>query len=100
VAEINKLSVGGAIDKLRRADVQSSQVRLDEKMDALDEDIRRMRATRRRLENDQQAAKLAAGNAQGSASSSNKKGAPFWAFLAIVVAILAILIILYATLPQ
>ena len=56
MAEINKLSVGGAIDKLRRADVQSSQVRLDEKMDALDEDIRRMRATRRRLENDQQAA--------------------------------------------
>ena len=36
MAEINKLSAGQALDKLRRPDVQSKQTRLDEKMDALD----------------------------------------------------------------
>ena len=56
MAEINKLSVGQALDKLRRPDVQSTQTRLDEKMDALDKDIQRMRAINRRLERDQRAA--------------------------------------------
>ena len=60
MAEINKLAVGEALDKLRRPDVQSKQTRVDEKMTALDEDIRRMRATRRRLERDQRAAELSA----------------------------------------
>ena len=55
MAEINKLSVRQALDKLRRPDVQSKQTRLHEKMDALDEDMQRMRATRRRLERDQRA---------------------------------------------
>ena len=55
MAEINKLSVGQALDKLRRPDVQSKQTRLHEEMDALEEDIQRMRATRRRLERDQRA---------------------------------------------
>ena len=35
MAEIHKLSAGQALDKLRRADVQSKQARLNEKMDAL-----------------------------------------------------------------
>ena len=43
MAEINKLSVGEALDKLRRTDVQSKQTRLHEKMDALDEEIQRMK---------------------------------------------------------
>jgi len=60
MAEINKLSAGQALDKLRRPDVQSKQTRFDEKTNALDEDIQRMRATRRRLERDQRAAKLSA----------------------------------------
>ena len=46
MAEINKLSAGQALDKLRRPDVQSKQTRLDEKMNALNEDIQRMRATK------------------------------------------------------
>jgi hypothetical protein len=51
MAEINKLSVGQALDKLRRADApQSRMERLDEKNDALDEEIQRLRQTRLRLE--------------------------------------------------
>ena len=103
MAEINKLSVGQALDKLRRPDVQSKQPRLHEKMDALDEDIQRMRATRRRLERDQRAAETTASDAQGmNARPGNKKG-PFpilwWlAIFAIVGTVLLVLIILYVTL--
>ena len=56
MAEINKLSVGQALDKLRSADAASSQTNLDGKIDALDEEIQRMRATRLRVERDQSAA--------------------------------------------
>lgn len=57
MAEINKLSVGQALDKLRGTDSPSSQMnRLDGKIDALNEEIQRMRATRRRVERDQRAA--------------------------------------------
>ena len=56
MAETTKLSVGQALDKLRGTDVPKSQVtRLDEKIDTLDEEIRRLRATRRLLERDQRA---------------------------------------------
>ena len=103
MAEINKLSVGQALDKLRRPDVQSKQTRLHEKMDALDEDIQRMRATRRRLERDQRASETTASDAQGmNARPGNKKRS--FLILAILVAVvglvLLILIILYATLVQ
>ena len=97
MAEINKLSVGQALDKLRRPGVQSKQTRLNEKMDALDEDIKRMRATRRRLERDQRAAETTASDAQGmNARPGNKKG-PFpilwWlAILAVVVPVLLIIL--------
>ena len=51
MAEINKLSVGQALDKLRRTDApQSRMERLDEKNDALDEEIQRLKETRFRLE--------------------------------------------------
>jgi uncharacterized small protein (DUF1192 family) len=56
MAEINKLSVGQALDKLRSADAASSQTNLDGKIDALDDEIQRMRATRLRVERDQSAA--------------------------------------------
>ena len=81
MAEINKLSVGRALDKLRRPDVQSKQTRLHEKMDALDEDIQRMRATRRRLERDQRAAETTASDAQGMTQGpTTKKGrSQYWA---------------------
>ena len=56
MAEINKLSVGQALDKLRGTDAPSSKMqRLDEKSGALDEEIRRLRAANRRLERTQRA---------------------------------------------
>jgi hypothetical protein len=64
MAVINKLSVGQALDKLRRPDVQSKQTRIDEKMDALDKDIQRMRTMNRRLERAQRAAETTASDAQ------------------------------------
>ena len=79
MAEINKLSVGEALDKLRRTDVQNRSKRgsVTQKMDALDEDIQRMRATRGRLERDQRAAVSTASDAQEmNARPGNKKG-PF-----------------------
>jgi hypothetical protein len=51
MAEITKLSVEKALEKLRGNDsVRSASARRDEKMDALDEEIKRMRAQRLRLE--------------------------------------------------
>ena len=104
MAEINKLSVGQALDKLRRPDVQSKQTRFDEKMDALDKDIQRMRATRLRLERDQRAAEKTASDAQGmNARPGNKKG-PFhpivWRLAILAVVVPVLLIILYATLVK
>jgi hypothetical protein len=98
MAEINKLSVGQALDKLRRPDGQSKQTRLDEKMDALDEDMQRMRAITRRLERDQRAAETTASDAQGCKARQQKKAFPILAILAVVGAVLLVLIILYAML--
>ena len=57
MAETTKLSVGKALDKLRAADApQSRMTRLAEKSDAVDEEIRLLRARRRRIERDQRAA--------------------------------------------
>jgi hypothetical protein len=54
VAEINKLSVEKALEKLRGGDTsQSKNARFNEKMDALDEETKRMRAQRLRLERHQ-----------------------------------------------
>jgi len=54
MAETTKLSVGEALDKLRGGDPPKSKMnRLDEKIDALDEETQRLRAARRKLERDQ-----------------------------------------------
>jgi hypothetical protein len=55
MAEINKLSVGKVLDKLRSTDVvQKSKItQLDDKIGAIDEETRRLRAARRRLERGQ-----------------------------------------------
>ncbi len=54
MAETTKLSVEKALGKLRRSDeLKSKHERLDEKIDELDEDIKRMRAQRLRLERHQ-----------------------------------------------
>jgi hypothetical protein len=51
MAEINKLSVEKALDKLRQGDAkQSKDTLLNDKIDALDEEIERMRTQRLRLE--------------------------------------------------
>ena len=51
MAEINKLSVGKVLDKLRNTDVQKSKItRLKEKNETLDEEIQRLKAARRRPE--------------------------------------------------
>ena len=56
MAETNKLSVGQALEKLRGKDTPKNKMtRLDEKIDALDEETRRMKAERRRIERDQKA---------------------------------------------
>jgi hypothetical protein len=54
MAETTKLPVGKVLDKLRRDDdPKSKTTRLDDKIDALDEETQRMRELRRRLERDQ-----------------------------------------------
>jgi uncharacterized small protein (DUF1192 family) len=57
MAKTTKLDVGKALDKLRGTEVSKTKMtRLDEKIDALDEEIQRLRAARRRVERDQRAA--------------------------------------------
>jgi hypothetical protein len=54
MADTTKLSVGQALEKLRGTDTPKTKMtRLDEKIDALDEETRRLRAARRRIERDQ-----------------------------------------------
>jgi hypothetical protein len=51
MAETTKLSVEKALEKLRAGDApQSKSARRDEKMDVLDEEIKRMKAQRLRLD--------------------------------------------------
>jgi hypothetical protein len=58
MAEINKLSVEKALQKLRGSDpVKSKNARLDEKDAQLVEEIRRMREQRLRLERHQRSRK-------------------------------------------
>ena len=58
MAEINKLSVEKALEKLRGSDpLKSKNARHDEKAAQLDEEIRRMREQRLRLERHQRSRK-------------------------------------------
>jgi hypothetical protein len=52
MAETNKLSVEKALEKLRSDQPKSKDQRRDEKSDALNEEIRRMKAQRLRLDKD------------------------------------------------
>ena len=55
MAETTKLSVEKALEKLRAGDApQSKNAQRDEKMDALDEEIKRMKAQRLRLDRKRQ----------------------------------------------
>jgi hypothetical protein len=55
MAEINKLSVGKVLDKLRSTNVpeKSKTMQLDEKIKTTDEEIQRLRAARLRLKRGQ-----------------------------------------------
>ena len=54
MAEINKLSVGQVLDKLRSTGPKISKItRLDQEIDAVDKETQRLRAERRRIERDQ-----------------------------------------------
>ena len=56
MAEITKLSVGQALEKLRGTDPPKARMaRLDEKIDTLEQETQRVKAMRRRLERDQRA---------------------------------------------
>lgn len=50
MAETTKLSVEKALEKLRKSNPKSKDARRDEKTEALNEEIKRMRAQRLRLE--------------------------------------------------
>ena len=53
MAEINKLSVGKLLDKLRGDDAKNSKInQIDKKVEATDEEIRRLRAATRRFKPD------------------------------------------------
>jgi len=59
MAKTTKLDVGKALDKLRGTDLPKSKMtRLDENIDALDQEIQRLRAARRRVERDQRAGSI------------------------------------------
>ncbi len=55
MAEINKLSVGKVLDKVRSSEAPKTtkMMQLDEKVRAVDEEIQRMKAARRRLKRGQ-----------------------------------------------
>jgi len=56
MGEATKLSVGQALDALRGTDAPKTRItQLDEKIQTLDEETRRLRAARRSLERDQRA---------------------------------------------
>jgi hypothetical protein len=59
MAEINKLSVGKVLDKLRSNDTpkKSKIMQLDEKLEAIDEEMQRLRAATRRLKPGQRASR-------------------------------------------
>jgi len=90
MAEITKLSVGQAIDKLRGTEVPASKMaRLDEKMDALDEETRQLRAMRLRVERDQRASSTGrAAQEANSARITTRKLSGITIGIVIVIAIL------------
>ena len=95
MAEINKLSAGKALDKLRGNVPESKSAQRDNKISALEEETRRTSAMRRRLEMDQQAAKSSKRDAE---EPNIKKGYSIqrWGVLTILGAVLLTSIIFYA----
>ena len=90
MAEITKLSVGQAIEKLRGTDAPKAKMaRLDEKIDMLDEETQRLRAMRRRLERDQRA-----GSTGRDAQKANARHVTKLKILGITIGIVIVITIL------
>lgn len=87
MAEISKLSVGQALDKLRGTEAPSSKIKqLDNKIDAIDEEMRRLKATSRRVERDQRAASTVSADHEEVAGRATRIGI-LWATIGIVLVI-------------
>jgi hypothetical protein len=90
MAEITKLSVGQAIDKLRGTDAPKAKMaRLDEKIDMLDEEAQRLRAMRRRIERDQRT-----GSTGRDAQEANARHVTKLKILGIIIGIVIVITIL------
>jgi hypothetical protein len=84
MAEINKLDVGKALDKMRGAETPKARmVQLDEKIGALEEETRRMRAMSRQLERTQKASSIEVGTKTNRMTTTKI----VWTVLGIVVVI-------------
>ncbi len=89
MAEIEKLSVGKALDKLRRADTPDPKsTQIDGKIGELDAEINRMRATRSRVERDQRAGAARDIAPEVTATRSGSKTILLWIVVAIFIAAL------------
>ena len=93
MAEINKLSVGQALDKLRGTDVPDAKMeQLDGKIGELDAEIHRLRATRIRVERDQRVSSTRGIEPEVTAPHGTKHK-----FLWIIVAVVIVIVISIAT---
>ena len=91
MAEIHKLSVGQALEKLRGTDAPTTKMaRLDEKIDTLDEETRRLRAMRHRIERGQRADST---GRDGHAANTGRVAKPkiLWVIIGIVILMILIL---------
>ena len=87
MAEITKLSVGQALEKLRGTDPPKARMaRLDEKIDTLEQETQRVKAMRRRLERDQRA-----GQTRRDTQEANVKRATKLKILAIIIGIVVVI---------
>jgi hypothetical protein len=90
MAEITKLSVGQALDKLRGTDAPKAKMtQLDEKIGTLDEETHRLRTMRRRLERDQRA-----GSTGSDAQETKTRRVTKLKILGIIIGILIVIPIL------
>ena len=101
MAEINKLSVGQALDKLRGKDAPKSRMdQLEQKIDELDEQTRRLRAERHRIERDQRTNQNEASDGPDKLDGShgffqNKAGALIFFGAALIILLIFILSIVW-----
>ena len=90
MAEITKLSVGQALEKLSGTDAPKAKMaRLDEKIDTLDQETQRLRAMRHRIERGQRA-----GSTERDAQETNVRRVTKLKILGITIGIVIVIPIL------